>query len=43
MRVRTPDGEQRIALRFAPEADAHYMTCRATEARPALVYRLEAA
>ncbi len=43
MRVRTPDGEQRIALRFAPEGDAHYMTCRATEARPALAYRLEAA
>ena len=43
MRVRTPDGEQRVLLRFAPEGDARYMTCRATEAQPALAYRLEAA
>ena len=43
MRVHTPAGEQRISLRFAPEGDARYMTCRATQAQPALVYRLEAA
>ena len=37
MRVHTPNGEQRVSLRFAPEGDAHYMTCRATAARSALV------
>ena len=43
LRVRTPDGERLVSLRFAPEGDAHFMTCRATEARPVLAYSLQAA
>ena len=41
MRVRTGRDEQVLTLRFAPEGEAHFMTCRATEARPTLVYRLQ--
>ena len=42
LRFRTPAGERIASLRFAPEGDAHFMTCRAAEARPTLVYRLQA-
>lgn len=41
MRVCTGCDEQSLMLHFAPEGEAHFMTCRATEARPALVYRLQ--